>query len=72
MDSSQTTSKLAAAFSINDEIILIQFHQIRNLKKQRKWVPNELNEQHQLNRVKACVNLLNRHSIKGILNRIVT
>jgi histone-lysine N-methyltransferase SETMAR len=71
-DSSQSTSELAAAFNVNDKTILIHLNQIGKIKKLGKWVPYELTEQQQQTRVDACINLLNRHTNEGILNRIVT
>ncbi|XP_026828885.1 histone-lysine N-methyltransferase SETMAR-like [Ooceraea biroi] len=71
-DPSQSTRELASIFNVSIPTILVHLAAIGKIKKLDKWVPHELTDAQQAQRLEASLSLLSRHKNESFFNRIVT
>lgn len=71
-DDAQTQQQLADQLNVTREAVSIRLKAVGKIEKMGKWVPHELNERQQENRITTCEMLLARYKRKSFLPQIVT
>ena len=57
---------------IHSNVVLRHLKEIGNISKFVKWVPHQLNEKKQIERVNIATSLLTRQYTENFLNRVIT